>query len=158
MAKWLEAAGVETCDLAGHSFGGGVAQAMLLECPERIRRLALIASGGLGREVGWLLRLASLPRVGERFGQPFMGTGGGRCGGPSGRRDDPSPAQFQPAPVSRRRAAGGAAGDTPSTHAAGPDRGVERPSPERRWSDRGPPVCVAQKRAGGGTSRAQAGA
>jgi len=73
MAKWLDAAGIETCDLAGHSFGGGVAQAMLLECPERIRRLALVASGGLGREVGWLLRLASLPLVVERFGQPFMG-------------------------------------------------------------------------------------
>jgi pimeloyl-ACP methyl ester carboxylesterase len=73
MALWLEAAGVETCDLAGHSFGGGVAQAMLLECPQRIRRLALVASGGLGREVAWLLRLASIPRVVERFGQPFMG-------------------------------------------------------------------------------------
>ena len=73
MAAWLDVAGVEVCDLAGHSFGGGVAQAMLLECPERIRRLALVASGGLGREVGWLLRLASIPFFVERFGQPFMG-------------------------------------------------------------------------------------
>jgi pimeloyl-ACP methyl ester carboxylesterase len=73
MGRWLEEAGVETCDLAGHSFGGGVAQAMLLQCPERIRRLALVASGGLGREVGWLLRLASIPGIVERFGQPFMG-------------------------------------------------------------------------------------
>ena len=73
MAGWLDAAGIETCDIAGHSFGGGVGQTMLLECPERIRRLALVSSGGLGREVAWLLRLASLPSVVERFGQPFMG-------------------------------------------------------------------------------------
>jgi pimeloyl-ACP methyl ester carboxylesterase len=73
MAKWLDIAGIDVCDLAGHSFGGGVAQAMLLQCPERIHRLALISSGGLGREVGWLLRLASVPLLVERFGQPFMG-------------------------------------------------------------------------------------
>ncbi|HEX4446125.1 MAG TPA: alpha/beta fold hydrolase, partial [Polyangiaceae bacterium] len=72
MARWLETIGLDRCDLAGHSFGGGVAQAMLLECPERIRRLALVASGGLGREVSWLLRLATVPHVVERFGQPFM--------------------------------------------------------------------------------------
>jgi pimeloyl-ACP methyl ester carboxylesterase len=72
MSRWLETIGLDRCDLAGHSFGGGVAQAMLLECPERIRRLALVASGGLGREVSWLLRLATVPHVVERFGQPFM--------------------------------------------------------------------------------------
>jgi pimeloyl-ACP methyl ester carboxylesterase len=73
MSRWLEAQGVERCDIVGHSFGGGVAQTMLLECPERIRRMALVASGGLGREVSWLLRLAAIPMVVERFGQPFMG-------------------------------------------------------------------------------------
>jgi pimeloyl-ACP methyl ester carboxylesterase len=73
MTRWLDTVGVESCDLAGHSFGGGVAQRMLLCAPERIRRLGLVSSGGLGREVSWLLRLAALPVVVERFGQPFMG-------------------------------------------------------------------------------------
>jgi pimeloyl-ACP methyl ester carboxylesterase len=73
MARWLEAAGVERADLVGHSFGGGVAQMMLLECPERIRRLVLVSSGGLGREITASLRLASIPLVVERLGQPFMG-------------------------------------------------------------------------------------
>jgi pimeloyl-ACP methyl ester carboxylesterase len=72
-ARWLEALGLDTVDVVGHSFGGGVAQAMLLECPERIRRLVLISSGGLGREIAFVLRLASIPGVVERFGQPFMG-------------------------------------------------------------------------------------
>jgi pimeloyl-ACP methyl ester carboxylesterase len=75
VARWLEALELDTVDVVGHSFGGGVAQAMLLECPERIRRLVLISSGGLGREIALALRLASIPGVVERFGQPFMGPG-----------------------------------------------------------------------------------
>ena len=79
MARWLEtvldAAGVERADVVGHSFGGGVAQMMLLRCPERIRRLVLVSSGGLGREIAWSLRLASIPFVVEHLGQPFMRLG-----------------------------------------------------------------------------------
>lgn len=73
MSRWLKAVGLSRCDVAGHSFGGGVAQMLLLECPERVRRLALVASGGLGREVSWLLRLAAMPMLVERIGQPLMG-------------------------------------------------------------------------------------
>jgi pimeloyl-ACP methyl ester carboxylesterase len=75
MARWLEAIGVEAADVVGHSFGGGVAQMLLLECPERIRRLVLVAAGGLGKGVGWWLRLASLPHIVEHLGQPFMAFG-----------------------------------------------------------------------------------
>ena len=73
MARWLERAGVERADIVGHSFGGGVAQMMLLECAERIHRLVLVSSGGLGREITVSLRLASVPLVVERLGQRFMG-------------------------------------------------------------------------------------
>ena len=48
---------------------------LLLECPELVRRLVLLSSGGLGRDVGLALRLASLPLAVERFGQPFMAHG-----------------------------------------------------------------------------------
>jgi pimeloyl-ACP methyl ester carboxylesterase len=75
IARWLERMRFEKVDLVGHSFGGGVAQVMLLECPARIRRLVLVASGGLGREVNLALRLASLPGVVERWGQRFMALG-----------------------------------------------------------------------------------
>ncbi|HEX7670900.1 MAG TPA: alpha/beta hydrolase [Polyangiaceae bacterium] len=75
IARWLEAIGIEKADIVGHSFGGGVAQMLLLECPERVRRLVLVAAGGLGKGVGWWLRLASLPQVVERLGQPFMALG-----------------------------------------------------------------------------------
>jgi pimeloyl-ACP methyl ester carboxylesterase len=73
MERWLDEVGIARTDLVGHSFGGGVALAMLLRCPRRIRRLVLVSSGGLGREIAVPLRLASLPLVVERLGQPFMG-------------------------------------------------------------------------------------
>jgi pimeloyl-ACP methyl ester carboxylesterase len=75
VARWLETLSLDTIDVVGHSFGGGVALVMLLECPERIRRLVLVSSGGLGREVSMAFRLATIPGVVERFGQPFMGPG-----------------------------------------------------------------------------------
>jgi pimeloyl-ACP methyl ester carboxylesterase len=72
MAAWLDALALGEVDVVGHSYGGGVAQYMLLVAPQHIRRLVLVASGGLGRAVMPALRLASLPSVVERFGQPFM--------------------------------------------------------------------------------------
>jgi len=74
IARWLDAIGLDSVDVVGHSFGGGVAQMLLLQCPARLRRIVLVASGGLGRSVGLWLRLATLPGV-ERFGQPFMAFG-----------------------------------------------------------------------------------
>ncbi|HEY5374716.1 MAG TPA: alpha/beta fold hydrolase, partial [Polyangiaceae bacterium] len=68
IAGWLEALGLEQVDIVGHSFGGGIAQMLLLRCPERVRRLVLVAAGGLGKGVGRWLRLASLPYVVEYLG------------------------------------------------------------------------------------------
>lgn len=76
---WLTAMHLDDVDVAGHSYGGGVALQMLLLHRTRIRRLALVASGGLGREVTYQLRLASLSRIVERFGQPFMAPLGARA-------------------------------------------------------------------------------
>ncbi|MFW5875187.1 MAG: alpha/beta fold hydrolase [Myxococcota bacterium] len=75
IARWLEHLELQSVDVVGHSFGGGVAQMLLLDCPERIRRMVLVASGGLGREVGFWLKFATFPYFVERFGQPFMSFG-----------------------------------------------------------------------------------
>lgn len=72
---WLDALGFEAVDVVGHSFGGGIAQMLLLERRKRVRRLILVASGGLGKEISAPLRLASIPFVVEHLGQPFMGMG-----------------------------------------------------------------------------------
>lgn len=75
MSRWALAMGFEEIDVVAHSYGGGVAQMMLLEPRPRIRRMVLVAPGGLGREVQLSLRLVSMPRVVETVGQPFMKLG-----------------------------------------------------------------------------------
>jgi pimeloyl-ACP methyl ester carboxylesterase len=61
VAAWMHAIGVDKAHVCGHSYGGGVSQWMLMDHRERIDRLALLAPGGLGREVALGLRLATLP-------------------------------------------------------------------------------------------------
>ena len=74
VGRWIDSLGLDDFDLVGHSFGGGVAQYLLLTHAERVRRLGLVAPGGLGREVGLGLRLLSLPGS-EHVIQPFLGVG-----------------------------------------------------------------------------------
>lgn len=73
VAAWLDRVGITQCDVVGHSFGGGLAMWLLLYRADAVRRLALVAPGGLGQEVAIELRLAALPFVVEWGGQPWMG-------------------------------------------------------------------------------------
>jgi pimeloyl-ACP methyl ester carboxylesterase len=57
----LAALGVRQATIVGHSLGGGVAMQFFWQFPERVERLALISSGGLGPKVSPLLRVAALP-------------------------------------------------------------------------------------------------
>jgi pimeloyl-ACP methyl ester carboxylesterase len=47
--------------VVGHSLGGGVAMQFAYQYPEMCERLVLVSSGGLGRELNPILRLAALP-------------------------------------------------------------------------------------------------
>jgi pimeloyl-ACP methyl ester carboxylesterase len=53
--------GYERGTAVGHSLGGGIAMQFAYQFPEYCQRLALISSGGLGRDVHPLLRAATLP-------------------------------------------------------------------------------------------------
>ncbi len=55
------ALGIERATLVGQSLGGGVAMQLAYQHPELCERLVLAGSGGLGREVSWVLRLLTLP-------------------------------------------------------------------------------------------------
>ncbi len=57
----LDRLDIERVTLVGHSLGGGIAMEFYYLFPERVERLVLVASGGLGREVNGILRSASLP-------------------------------------------------------------------------------------------------
>ena len=57
----LGALGIERATLVGQSLGGGVAMQLAYQHPELCERLVLVGSGGLGREVSWMLRALALP-------------------------------------------------------------------------------------------------
>lgn len=57
----LDELGVDSATVVGHSLGGGIAMQFLYQHPEYCRRLVLISSGGLGDDVGLILRLLSAP-------------------------------------------------------------------------------------------------
>jgi pimeloyl-ACP methyl ester carboxylesterase len=57
----LAVIGFDRATVVGHSLGGGVAMQFFYQFPQRVERLVLISSGGLGREVSPLLRGAALP-------------------------------------------------------------------------------------------------
>ena len=53
--------GIERATIVGHSLGGGVAMQFFYQFPQRVGRMVLVSSGGLGREVSPMLRGAALP-------------------------------------------------------------------------------------------------
>jgi pimeloyl-ACP methyl ester carboxylesterase len=59
----LAAIGIDRASIVGHSLGGGVAMQFFYQFPQRVERLVLVSSGGLGREVTASLRSAALPGV-----------------------------------------------------------------------------------------------
>ena len=79
----LSALGIEKATFVGHSLGGGVAMVFFWQFPERVERLALVSSGGLGPEVSPLLRSAAVPgfrrligMVANRLVIKVLGAGG----------------------------------------------------------------------------------
>ena len=69
----LDHLGIARVTLVGHSLGGGIAMQFCYLFPERVDRLVLVASGGLGRAVSPLLRAATLP--GAEWVLPVIASG-----------------------------------------------------------------------------------
>ena len=63
LRDFLNVLGIRRATVVGQSFGGGVAMQFAYQFPENCDRLVLVGSGGLGREVNWILRLLATPGV-----------------------------------------------------------------------------------------------
>lgn len=69
----LDLLGLGRITLVGHSLGGGIALQFGYLFPDRVERLVLVSSGGLGRELSPLLRAATLP--GAEWVLPLLASG-----------------------------------------------------------------------------------
>ncbi len=61
--------GLQKFYLLGHSWGGGIALHFTLKYPQKIRKLVLVSSLCLGKEIAWWIRLFSLPMVCRSVGK-----------------------------------------------------------------------------------------
>ncbi len=66
----LVALDVDRVTAVGQSLGGGVAMQLAYQHPEMVERLVLVDSGGLGRDVSWMLRSLTFP--GAEFVMPVV--------------------------------------------------------------------------------------
>lgn len=67
LAGFLDALAVDRVDVAGLSLGGYAAMLMAIYLPERVRRLAIIDSAGLGRHLPWIFRVLGMPMGADIF-------------------------------------------------------------------------------------------
>ncbi len=70
MRGFLDHVKVDRASLVGGSLGGLVALETALTFPERVDRLVLVDSAGLGSHVPWTLRVLTVPIVGELLAHP----------------------------------------------------------------------------------------
>lgn len=95
---------VPRCILVGHSLGGGIALQFSYQYPERLAALALVSSGGLGKETSAVLRWTAMPGSGIVMAAAFnpltlaVLSGLGRVFAATGKR---IPAAFAPSTLDR---------------------------------------------------------
>jgi pimeloyl-ACP methyl ester carboxylesterase len=70
LRDFLDELGISQATVVGQSLGGGVAMQFVYQHPDYCQRLVLIASGGLGPDVGLILRMLSAP--GAEFVLPVI--------------------------------------------------------------------------------------
>ena len=71
LGGFMDEMGWESATVIGNSMGGLLALGMTLRLGRRVNRLVLAGSAGLGREVGWMLRLARIPWLSEMLVFPM---------------------------------------------------------------------------------------
>ena len=70
--KFARSLGLEKFHLVGHSLGGGIALDYALKSPHKIKKLVLVSSLCLGREIAFWVRLFSLPALIGSIGALIM--------------------------------------------------------------------------------------
>ncbi|GAB1545481.1 alpha/beta fold hydrolase [Scytonema sp. NUACC21] len=72
--SFMNAVGIPQASLIGASAGGAIALKLTLAFPERVNKLILVGSAGLGKKVAFTARLTSIPGIGEALNRPSLAT------------------------------------------------------------------------------------
>ena len=67
---FMDAVGIATADVVGLSLGAQMAIGVAIESPERVQKLVVIDSSGLGKQFPLLYKLANLPVLGRMVVRP----------------------------------------------------------------------------------------
>ena len=70
LTEFSDELGIDRFSVVGNSAGGLIAGLTALEYPDRVDKVALVASAGLGRRLSWPLRIISVPLLGELIYKP----------------------------------------------------------------------------------------
>jgi len=70
--KFAAGLGLEKFNLVGHSLGGGIALDYTLKKPNKVKKLVLVSSLCLGREIAFWVRLFSIPAIVRSVGSVAM--------------------------------------------------------------------------------------
>jgi pimeloyl-ACP methyl ester carboxylesterase len=68
--NFMENQHIDKASLIGNSMGGGLALYLAIQCPQNVEKLVLVDNAGMGKELGFTLRLLTLPMVGELLTRP----------------------------------------------------------------------------------------
>ncbi|HEY94418.1 MAG TPA: alpha/beta fold hydrolase [Dehalococcoidia bacterium] len=68
---FMDTQDIDTASLIGNSLGGGITLQFAIQFPDRTEKIVLVNSVGLGRELALILRLSTLPLIGEYLTRPY---------------------------------------------------------------------------------------
>ncbi len=70
VGEFMQVQQIEKASLVGNSMGGLVSLLIAIRSPEKVAKLVLVDAGGLGKEASMMLRLGSVPVIGELAMRP----------------------------------------------------------------------------------------
>jgi pimeloyl-ACP methyl ester carboxylesterase len=67
---FMNAMNIDKASLVGHSMGGGITMMVAARAPDRVEKIVLVDSSGLGKRMSLMVRLLTLPVIGEVLTKP----------------------------------------------------------------------------------------
>lgn len=74
VVRFMDAVHLPIASIVGASGGGIIAIQLASTFPDRVQKLVLVGSAGLGKNVGLGMRISSIPGIGEAINQPGKAT------------------------------------------------------------------------------------